>query len=77
MNSKLNLKNPQTFSEKLQWLKLYYRKPEYGMMADKAEVKNYIAEKIGKEIVIPTIGLYQSADAIPFEDLPEKGGILL
>ena len=43
MNKKLNLKNPQTFNEKLQWLKLYDRKPEYTQMVDKYEAKKYVA----------------------------------
>lgn len=72
MKTKLNLRNPKTFSEKLQWLKLYDRKPEYTVMADKAEVKKYIAEKLGEEFVIPTIGIYDSAEEIPFDELPEK-----
>jgi hypothetical protein len=42
---KLNLRNPETFNEKLQWLKLYDRKPEYTHMADKYEVRKYIIEK--------------------------------
>ncbi len=72
MNSKLDLKNPKTFSEKLQWLKLYDRKPEYATMVDKAEVKKYISEKLGEEYLIPTIGIYESVAEIPFDDLPEK-----
>ena len=44
MGKKLNLENPQTFNEKLQWLKLYNRKDEYTMMADKYAVREYISE---------------------------------
>lgn len=72
MNTKLNIKNPKTFSEKIQWLKLYDRKPQYHVMADKAEAKKYIAEKIGEKYVIPTIGIYKNVDEIPFDNLPEK-----
>lgn len=72
MGTKLNLSNPTTFSEKMQWLKLYDRRPEYFVMADKAEVKKYVSDKINKEIVIPTIGIYNSVDEVPFDDLPEK-----
>ncbi len=72
MKTKLNLSNPKTFSEKLQWLKLYNRKPEYTIMADKALVKDFITKKIGKDFVIPTIGVYNSVDELPFDDLPER-----
>ncbi|HHU71083.1 MAG TPA: glycosyl transferase, partial [Clostridiales bacterium] len=54
---KLNLKNPITFNEKLQWLKLNGRKPEYTIMADKYEVRQYVAEKIGEEYLIPIVGV--------------------
>ncbi len=72
MKTKLNLSNPQTFSEKLQWLKLYDRKPEYTKMADKVAVKKYVADKIGLDFIIPTIGIYNSVDEIPFDKLPEN-----
>ena len=48
-NNKLNLENPQTFSEKIQWLKLYNRKSEYTQLVDKAEVKQYVEKVIGEE----------------------------
>lgn len=69
---RLNLDNPKTFNEKLQWLKLYDRNPIYTNMVDKYEVKKYIAEKIGEEYIIPTIGIYNSWDEIDFEKLPEQ-----
>lgn len=72
MGKKLNLKNPQTFNEKLQWLKLYNRKPEYTMMADKVEVRKYIAEKLGEEYLIPCLGVWDNADDIDFDKLPEQ-----
>lgn len=72
MGEKLNLKNPEKFNEKLQWLKLYYHNPDYCKFVDKAKVKDYISEKIGSEYVIPTIGVYDSPNDIPFEELPEK-----
>ena len=72
MDTKLNLSNPKTFSEKLQWLKLYDRKPEYTIMADKAAVKQYVADKIGPDFIIPTIGIYDSVKKIPFNKLPEN-----
>lgn len=54
-HKKLNLDNPQSFNEKLQWLKLYDRKPEYTMMVDKYRVREYIKEKIGEEYLIPLV----------------------
>lgn len=72
MGKKLNLKNPQTFNEKLQWLKLYDRKPIYTTLVDKYEVKKYIAEKIGEEYIIPTLGVWDKFEDIDFESLPEQ-----
>ena len=69
---KLNLDNPKSFNEKLQWLKLYDRKPEYTDMVDKYKVKEYISKKIGKEYVIPTLGVYEKFDDIDFDKLPNK-----
>lgn len=66
------LRNPKTFNEKLNWLKLNDRKPLYTSMADKIEGKKFIAEKVGIEYVIPTIGVYDSVDKIPFDDLPDQ-----
>lgn len=68
----LNLKNPLTFSEKLQWLKLYNRKPEYTMMVDKYAVKEYVAGIIGKEHIIPTLGVWDRPEDINFDDLPQQ-----
>lgn len=72
IHKKLNLKKPQTFNEKLQWLKLYDRKPEYTKMVDKYDVKNYVAEKIGEEYIIPTIGIYEKWEEIDFNQLPNQ-----
>lgn len=69
---KLNLKNPQTFNEKLQWLKLYNRKPEYTTMVDKYEVKKYVSDIIGEEYIIPTLGVWDSFDDIDFDALPDR-----
>ena len=55
MRRKLNLANPKSFSEKLQWLKLYNRRPEYTMMVDKYTVKKYVSDKIGDKYIIPTL----------------------
>lgn len=69
---RLNLGDPQTFNEKLQWLKLYDRNPLYTKMVDKIGAKEYVAEKIGSEYIIPTIGVYDNFDDIDFEKLPDK-----
>lgn len=72
MGKKLNLKNPQTFNEKLQWLKLYNRNPEYTKMVDKYEVRKYITEKIGEEYLIPLLGVWDNPDDIDFASLPNE-----
>ena len=72
MGKKLNLKNPQSFSEKLQWLKLYNRRPEYTMMVDKYAVKDYVAGIIGKEHIIPTLGVWNRIEDIDWESLPNQ-----
>ena len=69
---KLNLKQPKTFNEKLQWLKLYNRKPEYTIMVDKYAAKKYVADIIGEEHIIPTLGVWEKFDDIDFEKLPEQ-----
>lgn len=71
-NKKLDLNNPKTFNEKLQWLKLYDRKDIYTTMVDKYEVKKYVANIIGDEYIIPTIGIYNNFDEINFEELPNQ-----
>ena len=72
MGEKLNLSNPKKFNEKIQWLKLYNRDPAYTTMVDKYAVKKYIADKIGKEYIIPTIGVWESFDDIDFDTLPNQ-----
>ena len=72
MGKKLDLKNPKTFNEKLQWLKLYNRRPEYTMMVDKYAVKQYIANKIGEQYVIPTLGVWNSVESIEWDSLPNQ-----
>lgn len=71
-NKKLDLKNPLTFNEKLQWLKLYDRKKIYTTMVDKYKVKEYVSNIIGKEYIIPTIGIYNSWNEIDFNKLPNQ-----
>lgn len=68
----LNLGNPKTFNEKIQWLKLYDRRPEYTMMVDKYKVREYVAEQLGEEYLIPLIGVWDDPDKIDFRKLPDK-----
>lgn len=69
----LNLANPQTFNEKLQWLKLYDRNPLYSELVDKYEVRKHIAAKIGEEYLIPLVGgPWNSFDEIDFDKLPDQ-----
>lgn len=72
MNYKLNLRNPKTYSEKLQWIKLYDRNPLYTTIVDKYAAKEYIANAVGKEYVIPTIGVWDRFEDIDFESLPQS-----
>ena len=72
MHKKLNLDNPQTFSEKLQWLKLYNRQPIYTKLVDKYEVKPIVANVIGEEYIIPTLGVWDKFEEIDFEKLPNR-----
>ena len=69
---KLLLENPRTFNEKLQWLKLYNRIPEYTKLVDKYEVRNYISEKIGSRYLIPLIGVWECFSDIDFALFPQK-----
>lgn len=72
MGKCINWKNPHTFNEKLQWLKLYNRKPEQTTMVDKYAVKNYVAELIGSDYIIPTFGAWEYFDQIDFDLLPKQ-----
>ncbi len=72
MKKKLNLKNPQTFNEKLQWLKLYDRRNVFTKMVDKYDAKKYVADIIGKEYIIPTIDIYDCFEEIDFDKLPNQ-----
>lgn len=68
----LNLSNPKTFNEKLQWLKLYDRNPLYTNLVDKYLVRAYIEEKIGKRYLIPLVGVWDKPEDIDFEKLPDR-----
>lgn len=68
----LNLENPERYNEKVQWLKLYDRRPEYIKMVDKYEVKKYVREVIGDEYIIPTLAVWDSYKDIDYDTLPEQ-----
>ena len=69
---KLDLEHPKSFNEKLQWLKLYDRKPVYTTMVDKYEVKKYVSDIIGEEYIIPTLGIWDHFEEIDFDALPNQ-----
>ena len=68
----LNLKNPKTYNEKLQWMKLYDHNPLYTQLVDKYDVRQYIANKIGEEYLIPVLGVWKKFDDIDFDSLPNE-----
>ena len=72
MGHRLDLKSPKTFTEKIQWLKLYNRKPEYTTMVDKYAVKQYVANIIGEEYIIPTLGVWDKPEDVDWENLPNQ-----
>lgn len=67
-----NLRNPKTYNEKIQWLKLYERKPFLSKLVDKIEVKDWVAKKIGDKYIIPTIGIWNNPNEIDINNLPDK-----
>lgn len=68
----LNLKNPRTFNEKLQWIKLYDHNPLYTTLVDKYKVKSYVTERVGADYVIPLLGAWDSVDDIEWDKLPNQ-----
>ena len=69
---KLNLKNPLTYQDKLNWLKLYYRVPLHTKLVDKYAVREWVAEKIGEEYLVPLYGVYEQFEDIDFDKLPNQ-----
>ena len=69
---RLHLKHPKTYNEKLQWLKLHDRKPEYTTMVDKYAVKEYVANIIGQEYIVPTLGVWNRPEEIAWDELPHQ-----
>ena len=72
MKQRLNLNNPKTFNEKIQWLKLYWQNPRVAECADKYDLRQYVKECGLDEILNPIYGIYRSVDDIDFKKLPEK-----
>jgi glycosyltransferase len=72
MGKECNFDNPQTYSEKLQWLKIYDRNPLYTQLVDKYEVRKFIEERIGSEHLIPCLGVWDHFDEIDFNKLPNQ-----
>ena len=72
MGAKLDLRNPKTFNEKLQWLKLYDHNPKYTDLVDKIKAKEIVGEIIGNDHIVPLYGAWDAADEIPFSSLPEQ-----
>lgn len=68
----LRLKNPRTFNEKLQWMKLYDRNEAYTTMVDKVLVKDYVARKIGEKYIVPTIKVWDKVENVDFDSLPNQ-----
>lgn len=68
----LHLTHPKRYNEKLQWLKLHYKKDIYTKLVDKYEVKGIVASKIGNKHIIPTLGVWDRFEDIDFDELPER-----
>lgn len=72
MGKRLNLKDPQSFQEKIQWLKLHDRNPLYTTLVDKVLVKEYVRQRVGDEYVIPLLGVWDNPEDIDWDSLPER-----
>jgi hypothetical protein len=70
MGKRLDLRNPQTFSEKLQWLKLYWRSNLLTQCADKYAVRKFVANRVGPHILKKLYGVYDNAGDIEWDKLP-------
>lgn len=68
----LDLENPQTFNQKIQWMKLYDSTPEKGRLADKYLVREYVAKRIGEQYLVPLLGVWDDPDDIDFDALPDR-----
>ena len=68
----INFKNPKGFNEKIQWLKVNDRRPEYSKLVDKLAVRDHIAEVLGEEYLFPLLGKWESFEDIDFDSLPNQ-----
>lgn len=68
----LKLDSPQNFNEKLQWLKLYNRNPQYTILVDKYRVREYVSDKLGSQYLIPLLGVWDKPEDIDFDELPDR-----
>lgn len=68
----LNLDNPERYTEKIQWRKLYDRNNLYSLLSDKYRVRKWVEDKIGSEYLIPLLGHWKQFDDIDFDELPDK-----
>ncbi len=68
----MNFDNPQTYNEKLQWMKLYNKNPNYTILVDKHSVREYVEKKCGSDILIPLLGVWEKFEDIKIEDLPDQ-----
>lgn len=69
---RIDLDNPKSYNEKIQWMKLNYRDPLMVRYADKLSVKEYVAEKIGSEYVVPLLGVWDRPEDIDYTSLPDR-----
>ena len=72
VGERLNVKNPTTFTEKMQWLKLYDHNEKYHQLVDKFKVKKYVTEAIGEQYVIKTLAIWDSVDDVDISILPDQ-----
>ncbi len=72
MGKKCNLKNPETFNDKLCWMKIHHGNAERGALVDKVLAKQHIADRIGSEYLVKTLGVWDRFEDIPFDELPER-----
>lgn len=72
MKKPLHLHPPVTFNEKIQWLKIYDRRPEYSIYVDKYRVRDFIKKTLGEEYLIPLLAVYDTPDEIDFDKLPAQ-----
>jgi hypothetical protein len=72
IGQELNLKHPRTFTEKMQWVKLYDHNPLKTQLADKYLVREWIIDRIGEKYLIPLLGVWDSFDEIDFDLLPNQ-----